>query len=160
LDTTGFENIVETKASIQSTDLLIDTRTNDEYTGAVSGSDNYNVLRDGHATGAVLFSFTDFFDGTCLKTCTAFEADLTSRGWTTGRALVAYCTAGIRSAFFWSVATHCGVPLVSNYGGSMWDYAADSSKPMTTALETSDETKTLSAGGLLLLAFIPVWMRM
>lgn len=157
--------IVKTKAAIASTDMLIDTRTADEYSGAKSGSANYNVLRDGHATGAVLYAFSDFFEGACLKTCTAFKADLTSRGWTSGKKLVAYCTGGIRSAFFWSVATHCDIPGVSNYGGSMWEWASDSAKGMTvsplrpaaTSL-TSDAKNMFSAGGLLLLALAPFCM--
>lgn len=169
LDVTGFEKIVETKASIQTTDLLIDTRTEAEYTGEMSGSANYNVKRDGHAKGAVLYSYSDLFNGTCLKTCTAFKADLTSRGWKTGKALVAYCTGGIRSGFFWSLATHCDIPHVSNYGGSMWEYAADNDKPMTTTYVIPATTSvkpaasvaknTVGVGGLLVLAFASVWMR-
>lgn len=134
LDMTGFEDIVETKAGIKATDLLVDTRTQAEYDGTKSGADNYGVLRDGHATGAMLYSFPDYFVGSCLKTCNAFKADLSTRGWTEGQALVSYCTAGIRSAFFWSFASHCGIAQVSNYGGSMWEYAADSALPMTTGI--------------------------
>jgi len=145
LDVTGFEDIVETKASIKATDMLIDTRTEAEYTGEKSGKDNYNVLRDGHAEGAVRFTFGDFFDGTCAKTCTAFKSDLESRGWTKDKALVAYCTAGIRSAFFWSLASHCGIDHVSNYGGSMWEWAADNSKAMTKTF-SAGSTTTVATG--------------
>merc|ERR1719253_516233 len=140
LDTTGFESIVKTKEGIASTDLLVDTRTEAEYTGELGGSDNYGVARDGHAKGAVRFTFGDFFSGTCLKTCDAFKADLTSRGWTKDKKLVAYCTAGIRSAFFWSLAAHCVIDHVSNYGGSMWEWAADNSKEMATTFACTDYT--------------------
>lgn len=132
LDVTGYENIAETKSSITQTDLLVDTRTEGEYDGTKTGAANYNVLRDGHAEGAVSFPFSTFFDGQCLKTCSIFKSDLEAKGWKSGRALVSYCTGGIRSAFFFAIARHCGIQEVSNYGGSMWEWAADNTEPMST----------------------------
>jgi len=171
LNAAGFQDIIELKDNIDSDDLIIDTRTEPEYNGSVSGPQNYNVKRDGHLTGAVLFTFGDFFSGSCLKSCATLKAALDSRGWKEGMDIVAYCTAGIRSAFFWAYATHCGISGVANYGGSMWEYAADSSKPMTIGnlprASSNDSTTTahnkdssastaknvFSAAGLLLATF-------
>jgi len=124
--------IAPSKEAIDLTrDFMVDTRTLGEYDASVNNKtkgNNYGVPRDGHVEGAVSFPFADYFDSStsCLKPCADFKSALTSRGWCEGKSIVAYCTGGIRSGFFFSVAAHCGVDA-ANYGGSMWDWAAGSS---------------------------------
>lgn len=131
-------NILAMKADVTAGNvLLIDTRTLGEYNGTLLNPAGtgaaYGVQRLGHAAGAVRFSYPDFFSNGCLLTCTAFQAKLVALGWTPGMKLVSYCTAGIRSGFFWSVVQNCGLGAAANYAGSMWEYAADNSLTMETS---------------------------
>ena len=115
--------------------FVIDTRAPEEYNGTLLNPPKtgaaFGVARLGHAAGAVNFAFKSFFSNNCLLSCDAFKGTLTSLGWTADMKLVAYCTAGIRSAFFWAMAKQCGLESVANYAGSMFEYAADATKPMT-----------------------------
>jgi len=142
-------NILAMKADIAAGNVLvIDTRTLEEYDGTLLNPTGtgaaYGVQRLGHAAGAVSFPYPKFFssDG-CLLSCTDFKAKLAALGWTQGKKLVSYCTAGIRSAFFWSVVQNCGLGAAANYAGSMLEYAADSSLPM----EITGGKVTASWGG-------------
>eukprot|EP00929_Paragymnodinium_shiwhaense_P047003 TRINITY_DN23875_c0_g3_i3.p1 TRINITY_DN23875_c0_g3~~TRINITY_DN23875_c0_g3_i3.p1 ORF type:complete len:685 (+),score=117.03 TRINITY_DN23875_c0_g3_i3:114-2168(+) len=125
--TTGDDLSIEHR--LQTALFLVDTRAPEEYSGAV---DAYAVPRRGHAVGAFSLPYADLFqeDG-CLKSCDFLMDWLKTRGWTPGQSVVGYCTGGIRSAFFWSYAWHCGLSEASNYAGSMWEYADNASMPMT-----------------------------
>lgn len=138
--------------------FLIDVRTPGEHDGTKLGNDGqpvYNVARPGHAKGSVSFPFIDLFTETgCLLSCVEFKSKLSGLGWTEGTKLVSYCTGGIRSAFFWSLTSHCELNAAANYAGSMWEYAADSSLPMTTNGAIGDATSPAFPGGSLLLCLI------
>eukprot|EP00928_Gymnodinium_smaydae_P072121 TRINITY_DN55540_c0_g1_i1.p1 TRINITY_DN55540_c0_g1~~TRINITY_DN55540_c0_g1_i1.p1 ORF type:complete len:344 (-),score=34.83 TRINITY_DN55540_c0_g1_i1:77-1108(-) len=115
--------------------LLVDVRMPHEYDGTMERP--YGVSRSGHAASAVNFPFSDLFhsDG-CLLPCRDVLGRLREAGWQRSRGLAAYCTGGIRSAFFWAVLRECGLEA-SNYDGSMWEWAADPSLPMSISADSS-----------------------
>lgn len=112
--------------------FVVDVRTQDEFFGT---STPYGEQREGHVAGAVSYPMISLWSGSCLKTCEEFQSELVTTGWDEQSRVVAYCTAGIRSGFFWSVMRHCllGGSAVANYDGSMWEYTSDSSAPMCTS---------------------------
>ncbi|PLX85911.1 MAG: hypothetical protein C0617_02775 [Desulfuromonas sp.] len=101
--------------------VTVDTRTDDEYNGWTL----YGEARGGHISGAVQLPYEWYYndDNTVLG-----YADLTalfeSRGITADKEVVAYCTAGIRSGFFYFLGRLMGYERVANYDASMWDWAA------------------------------------
>eukprot|EP00746_Dinoflagellata_sp_MGD_P002467 gnl/MRDRNA2_/MRDRNA2_104802_c0_seq1.p1 gnl/MRDRNA2_/MRDRNA2_104802_c0~~gnl/MRDRNA2_/MRDRNA2_104802_c0_seq1.p1 ORF type:complete len:355 (-),score=67.84 gnl/MRDRNA2_/MRDRNA2_104802_c0_seq1:32-1096(-) len=141
----GYEPMMEAAAEKEdlSGALLIDVRTQGEYDGTKvdhDGKPMYGVARLGHAEGAVSFPFSELFTTAgCLIPCSDFESKLSALGWNRNMKLVSYCTGGIRSAFFWSTASHCGLYAIANYAGSMWEYAADESQPMTLSNSLRDK---------------------
>jgi len=137
-DLTPAQEIRATKTGIQSdAPFLVDVRKKEEYDGSLDKP--HGVSRSGHAAGAVSFPFGELFGSTCLKSCSSITTRLKSLGWTEGSKIAAYCTGGIRSGFFWAVLTHCGMQgqEISNYDGSMWEWAADSSLQMETDAASS-----------------------
>lgn len=147
------QSVSATKAELQSTvPFLVDTRTREEYEG--SKKQAYGVKRDGHITRAVSFPFASLFvqrEGVpydCLRPCQELEKDLRNLGWSPGQRIVAYCTGGIRSAFFWAVTHNCrlgGEGLAANYPGSMWEWGADPSLPVTLGPNPVNSTASAAA---------------
>ncbi len=107
---------------------VIDSRTDEEY----NGWQLYGEVRGGHMTGAVQIPYAWFYnaeDKTILEYSQMKEL-LESRGITTDKEVTSYCTAGIRSGFVYFALKLMGYKVISNYDGSMWEWAADSSLPM------------------------------
>lgn len=106
-----------------------DTRQPDEYAGATP----YGEARGGHLPGAVGLHYKDLLDaqGRLLPDA-QLRAKLAAHGITPDKQVVAYCTGGVRSGFAAAVLEHLGYPRVQNYDGSMWEWSADGSRPLST----------------------------
>jgi len=100
---------------------VIDTREPREYAGATP----YGEQRGGHIPGAVHFYFKDLMDAKgYLLPRKQIIAKLNQLGVQPNTAITAYCTGGIRSAFFVAVLADSGFTEVKNYAGSMWEWSA------------------------------------
>lgn len=109
---------------------LIDTRERREYAGATP----YGERRGGHLPGAVHFYFKDLLDAQGkLLSRQEILARLQQTGIEPDRPIVAYCTGGVRSAFFVTVLTELGISSAKNYPGSTWEWSA--SPPESYPLE-------------------------
>lgn len=114
----------EIKASLSHQNfIIIDTRELREYTGSTP----YGEQRGGHIPGAVHFYFKDLLDkdGNLLPRDQIMDK-LESLGIGSSHPIAAYCTGGIRSAFFVAVLADLGFTNVKNYAGSMWEWSATS----------------------------------
>lgn len=100
---------------------LIDTREEREYNGETP----YGERRPGHLPGAVHVYFKDLLDDTGrLRPEAELRAVFEAQGITPDKQAVAYCTGGIRSAWFVVVLRHLGYDRAKNYPGSMWEWSA------------------------------------
>jgi len=100
--------------------IAIDTREYREYTGATP----YGEKQGGHIPGAVHFYFKDLLDENgCLLSAEEIALKLKQLEINSGSAIAAYCTGGIRSAFFVAVLVNLGFTNVRNYAGSMWEWS-------------------------------------
>lgn len=114
----------ELKANLAENKLIvIDTREKREYEGATP----YGEQRRGHIPGAVHFYFKDLIDsqGNLLPN-EEIISKLGILGIQLDTPVAAYCTGGIRSAFFVAVMANLGFTNVKNYAGSMWEWSAES----------------------------------
>ena len=101
--------------------LTVDTRTDAEFNGWIL----YDEARGGHITGAVHLPYEWYFNSDHSILSQVDLQDLfESHGITTDKEIVPYCTAGIRSGFFYFLGRLMGYDRVSNYDASMWDWAA------------------------------------
>jgi 3-mercaptopyruvate sulfurtransferase SseA len=107
--------------------MIIDTRTDAEYIGWKL----YGEKRGGHIRGAVHIPYESCFqaDKTILEYA-MMQNLFASKGVTPDKEVTAYCTAGIRSAYAYFVMRLMGYERASNYDASIWNWAADGSKPM------------------------------
>lgn len=103
--------------------VIIDVREKDEYNGA----QKYGEARGGHLPGAINITFNKFLneDGT-LKTATEIKTILDENGIEKDDEIIAYCTAGIRSAHMQIVLSMMGYENVKNYDASMHAWAGSS----------------------------------
>lgn len=109
-------NLVENKL------IVIDTREKREYEGATP----YGEQRRGHIPGALHFYFKDLIDSKGnLLTNEEIISKLGILGIQLDTPVAAYCTGGIRSAFFIAVLANLGFTNVKNYAGSMWEWSAE-----------------------------------
>lgn len=100
---------------------LVDTRQKREYDGATP----YGESRPGHLPGAVHLHYTDLLDDDGkLKPDDALRTILKKHGILPNKSVVAYCTGGVRSAWFTVVLRHLGYGDVRNYAGSAWEWSA------------------------------------
>ena len=113
--------------------VLWDTREDREY----AGSTPYGERRGGHVPGAIGLWYGELTgpDGRLLPR-EVLLAKLSEAGLSPDRAVVPYCTGGVRSGFAYAVLRDLGYPHVANYDGSMWEWAADPALPLTTARST------------------------
>ncbi|MBV8886829.1 MAG: hypothetical protein JO235_22935 [Chroococcidiopsidaceae cyanobacterium CP_BM_RX_35] len=111
---------IAAKASAQNF-TVIDTRELREYAGATP----YGEQRGGHIPSAVHYYFKDLMDtnGYLLRR-EQIIARLNQLGIQQDTAIVAYCTGGIRSAFFVAVLINLGFINAKNYAGSIWEWSA------------------------------------
>ncbi len=101
--------------------VSVDTRTDEEYIGWAL----YGEARGGHIPNAVQLPYEWYYNADkSILSYTDLKELLESRGITTDKEVVAYCTAGIRSGFFYFLGRLMGYTQVANYDGSMWDWAA------------------------------------
>ncbi|MFT6397960.1 MAG: thiosulfate/3-mercaptopyruvate sulfurtransferase [Bradymonadia bacterium] len=97
-------------------DLVLDTRTLEEFEGATL----YGESRGGHVPGALHIHWPDLLEEGSLPTAEALEARL---GVGPEARVTAYCTGGVRSAFVWALLENAGYRNATNYAGSWWEYA-------------------------------------
>ncbi len=101
--------------------IAIDTRSPREFSGATA----YGEKRGGHIPSAVHFYFKDLKDANgYLLPREQIIAKLKQLGISGDTPVAAYCTGGIRSAFFVAVLADLGFTNVKNYAGSMWEWSA------------------------------------
>jgi thiosulfate/3-mercaptopyruvate sulfurtransferase len=112
----------ELKANLKNSNLIIiDTREFKEFAGATP----YGEKRGGHIPGAVHFNFKDLLDreGKLLppeEIILKLELSCIQQN----TPIVAYCTGGIRSAFFVTVLVDLGFNNVKNYTASLWEWSS------------------------------------
>jgi thiosulfate/3-mercaptopyruvate sulfurtransferase len=103
--------------------IVIDTRSPQEFAGATP----YGEQRGGHIPGAVHFYFKNLKDtnGYLLsREQIIAKLNQLQLGIKPNTPITAYCTGGIRSAFFVAVLVDLGFTNVKNYAGSMWEWSA------------------------------------
>jgi thiosulfate/3-mercaptopyruvate sulfurtransferase len=101
--------------------LLIDVREKREFDGATP----YGEVWGGPIPGAVHLYYHDLLDAQgYLLPRAAIRRKLEALGWSADREIVAYCTGGVRSAWFSSVLAHLGFN-VKNYAGSMLEWTRE-----------------------------------
>ena len=100
---------------------LVDTRELREYQGAVP----YGEARGGHLPGAVPLHYGSLLNtlGQLRHRSTLLQR-LKDNGVTPDKEVIAYCTGGVRSAWFVAVLADLGFKKVRNYAGSMWEWSA------------------------------------
>ncbi len=104
-----------------------DTREPREYAGATP----YGEHRGGHMPGAIGLYYKDLLDAQgALRPRAELQQELTAAGITPDKAIVPYCTGGVRSGFAAAVLTELGYARVANYDGSMWEWSADDARPL------------------------------
>ena len=100
--------------------IVVDTRSPHEFAGATP----YGEQRGGHIPGAVHFYFKDLMDTKgYLLPPEQIIAQLNKLGMNRDTPIAAYCTGGVRSAFFVAVLADLGFTNVKNYAGSMWEWS-------------------------------------
>ena len=104
-----------------SSTALVDTREQREFDGATP----YGEQRGGHVPGSVHLYFGSFINTFgYLRPRSTIEDRLRRVGLSPSRPVVAYCTGGVRSAWFVALLRDLGYTDVRNYAGSMWDWSA------------------------------------
>ncbi len=102
---------------------LVDTRELREYNGETP----YGESRGGHVPGAVNLHYKELVTSAgLLYPRTVLLKKLKEKGITPDKAVVAYCTGGIRSGWLVVVLFDLGFKDIKNYAGSMWEWAAES----------------------------------
>ena len=100
--------------------VVVDTRTHGEFEGATPYGEKFG----GRVPGAVHLHYRDLLapDGRLLSRA-KIATLLSGRGLDLDDEIVAYCTGGVRSAWFVAVLADMGY-TVRNYPGSMWEWSA------------------------------------
>ena len=117
--------------------VLVDTRTDEEFNGWIL----YDEARGGHIPGAVQLPYASYFNtDKSILSYTDLKALFDDSGITTDKTVVAYCTAGVRSGFFYFLGRLMGIENSANYDASIWDWAAadSTSYPMQTLENYAD----------------------
>ena len=100
--------------------VIVDTRTKEEYDGAILN----NEAQGGHLPGSVLIPYLDLFqsDGT-LRPNDEIVKMFEEKGVQKTDKVVTYCTGGIRAAYVQLVLEMCGYENTQNYLQSFWRWA-------------------------------------
>lgn len=114
--------------------VLLDTRTEDEYTGLKVKA---GAKKGGHIPGSILLNYTDATcerDGcTQLKSIATLQAMFADKGITKDKKIICYCHSGVRSAHTTFVLSALlGYPSVRNYDGSWEEWSQSDSLPFVT----------------------------
>lgn len=106
---------------------IVDSRTPEEFKGARK----YGEARGGHLPGAISIPLETLFhqDGT-IKTPTELERLFLDAGLEPKDEIVAYCTAGIRSAHLTLMLRRAGFSKARNYDASFYEWAARTDLPL------------------------------
>ncbi len=107
--------------------VLLDVRSKDEYTGAVS-----QALRGGHIPGAKWRDWSDSLQMggvPVLKDAAELQKGFQGTGATPDKEVITYCQGGIRAAHSYYVLRLLGYDKVRNYTGSWGDWGNDPSLP-------------------------------
>ena len=105
---------------------IADARSLEEYAGKeVSG-----LPRPGHIPSAISLPWNLFLnaDGT-VKDLDTVRSVLREHGLEDNRAVVCYCTGGVRSAWLYVILKLVGFQNVRNYPGSWWEWSRDFAAP-------------------------------
>ncbi len=101
---------------------LVDVRTPEEFAGGIL----YGESRPGRLPGALSFFYRHLLDESgSLLPREQMEQQLLQAGLHQDQPLIAYCSGGIRAAWFTCVLVDLGFK-VRNYTGSMWEWSAGS----------------------------------
>jgi thiosulfate/3-mercaptopyruvate sulfurtransferase len=117
----------DVQAHIKKQGVLVDVRSNPEYTGErlhMPDYPNEGALRGGHIPGAVNIPWAQAVqeDGT-FKSREDLEALYGGKGVTSDKEVIAYCRIGERSSHTWFVLKNLlGYPNVKNYDGSWTEW--------------------------------------
>ncbi len=104
---------------------IIDTRASDEFGGATK----FGEKRGGHLPGSINLAYADFLEDGFVKSSDQIEVLMKENGITKDDKLVAYCTAGIRSAWV-QVALEASGYNIQNYDESFYVWATNEQAPM------------------------------
>jgi thiosulfate/3-mercaptopyruvate sulfurtransferase len=116
----------EVAASLKSA-RIVDSRTPEEYAGA----QKLGEARGGHLPGAVNIPWTSVFDGKGrLLDKGALAAKMKEAGISPDDEIIAYCTAGIRSAHLVLALREAGFARARNYDASFHEWAGDPQLPL------------------------------
>ena len=112
---------------------LVDTRTDAEF----NGWKLYGETRGGHIPGAAHLPYEKYYgDDKTILDYNTMKAQFDAKGVTANKEMVAYCTAGIRSAYAYFIARLMGFSNAANYDASIWDWdAANAADYPLAALE-------------------------
>ena len=107
---------------------FVDSRTEEEY----NGWQFYGETRGGHIATAVNIPYTWLMrDDGRIAPYETLKKIFEDRGITTDKEVAAYCTVGLRSGFNYFVMRLMGYTRASNYDGSITEWSADPSLPMS-----------------------------
>ena len=105
---------------------LLDSRSLEEFNGATL----YFETRGGRIPGARHLHFLDLMDDAGrVKRGASLDTTLSAAGILRGKSIIAYCVAGVRSAFAVEVLRAAGFDA-RNYDGSFWEWSADPALPV------------------------------
>lgn len=107
--------------------VILDVRSKDEYTGAVS-----QALRGGHIPGAKWRDWSDSLQMggvPVLKAAGELQKGFQDAGVTPDKEVITYCQGGVRAAHSYYVLRLLGFDKVRNYTGSWGDWGNDPSLP-------------------------------
>ncbi|MCH2198652.1 MAG: sulfurtransferase [Flavobacteriales bacterium] len=111
-------------ATVDSTVILVDTRTLDEFTGAFMKK---GAVRAGHIPGAIHYDWgnaVEMGQSWMLKPLDDIQHDLTELGITPEKQIITYCHTGVRSAHTTFVLSELlGYENVKNYDGSWTEWS-------------------------------------
>ena len=106
---------------------IIDARTPEEF----EGSQKLGEARGGHLPGAVNIPWTEVFDENGqLLDADLLQAKMEQSGIGRYDEIIAYCTAGIRSAHMALALRDAGFSKARNYDASFHEWAGDPSLPL------------------------------
>ncbi|MEG1254616.1 rhodanese-like domain-containing protein [Clostridium sp.] len=120
IDNTHVINTDELKTNYDKV-KVIDVRADEEYDGKTL----YGEVKGGHLPGAIHLKFTDLFnEDSTLKSNDELTKIFESIGLSKNDKIVAYCTAGIRSAYMQLILEMCGFEDSINYDESYYRWCA------------------------------------
>lgn len=107
--------------------IVVDVRTREEFEGATP----YLSPRGGHVPGALHLEWRRLLadDGRLLPRA-ELERRLAAADLRPDARVIAYCTGGVRSAFFAAVLSHLGYSDAANFDGSWWEWSSNEALPI------------------------------